>query len=357
MSKIQGIKSVDFKIEASGSGVVNWNGSFKLFNKTAGKSVENHQLPKMRNVDPMRLNRLDDDILEKAQLIVSQNCFRHELFKNETSNLKSVNLDNVLDVLCSITGLIRGYVIADKVTKLSLKRKSCLLLEDLVDENTVLRYEQFANSGERNETSIYSKTNVDKTSYIAYGSIVIEDLQFIVLEDSFGRSAYHDILSVEEGKKVAEKMTEFLKSLDFDGNKNPEAVFLTNYVRKGSIMKNQGEAGLLLNENAIDLLVQAILEKIESVFLKQAKGYLTVDKLTIDYNAGHPMRIKRDETLIQNHKNEPYAVFYENIAITEEEFKKKNDETKKKKDELKKQKQKEEKEAEARKKAKEENKE
>lgn len=357
MNKIEGIKSVDFKISASGSGVVNWNGSFKVYNPTAGKSVENHQLPKMRNVDPLRLEKLNDEILSKAQLIVSQNCFRHELFKNETANLKSVNIENVLDVLCSLTGLVRGYVIADKTTNLSLKRKSCLLLEDLIDETTILRYEQFSNSGERNETSIYSKTNADKTNYTAYGSIVIEDLQFIVLEDSFGRSAYHDVISIEDGKKVEGMLNDYLKSLDFEGTLNPQVVFHKNYVRNGSIMKNQGEAGLLLNDTAIDLLVKEILERIASVFIKQAKGYLVVDNVLVDYNTKSPMRIKKDESIVNSFKNNDYAIYYHECDIDDSEFINRMEQLKQKKKEQRIQKEKELKEIEKKKKTKEENKE
>lgn len=343
MSEIKNkIKSVDFKIEAKGAGVVNWNGSFKLYNKIANQAVNNHQLPKMRNVDPMRLTNIDgstnlqnNNLLDQAKLIVSQNCFRHFLFKNETMNLQSVNANNVLDVLCSLLGLVRGYVIADEEIKLSLKRKSCLLLEDLVDENAILKYEQFANSGERSSTSIYSKTNVDETSYIGYGSIVIEDLQFIVLEDSFGRSAYKNIITEEDGLDVASKLNEYLKTLDFEGNRNPKAVFAKNYVRIGSIMKT-GEAGILLNDDAIDLIVKEILERIEQTFIQQSKGYLSVTNLLVDYNNGKAMRIKEREDSIQQVKNENYAIYYQEVEMSSEDFQQKNNKVEEKNKERKK---------------------
>ena len=46
MSKIQGIKSVDFKITALGHGVVNWNGPTTLTGDVC-KNVNNHTLPKL----------------------------------------------------------------------------------------------------------------------------------------------------------------------------------------------------------------------------------------------------------------------------------------------------------------------
>jgi hypothetical protein len=46
MTKIIGVKSVDFKIIAKGHGVVNWNGPTTL--SYEGKHVDNHTLPKLR---------------------------------------------------------------------------------------------------------------------------------------------------------------------------------------------------------------------------------------------------------------------------------------------------------------------
>lgn len=328
--KVNGIKSVDFKITAEGEGVVNWNGSFSLRNDLAEQFVSNHSLPKMRGVDPMRLGSLSSKQLENAKLFVSQNCIRNTLFRNETMNLQTVDTSNVDRVLCSILGLVRGYVIADKVTKLSLKRKSALLLEDFVDNNTVIRYEQFSNAGGRNETSIFSKSNVDKTKYEAFGSIAIEDLQFIVLEDSFGRSAYSDILSIDEGKKVEASMNKFLTTLAVGTNKNPSAKFHHNYVRVGAIV-NSGEAGLLLNDDAIELVVKDIIERIGNLYVRQSKGYLTTTSMDVDYNDGQAMRIKRDLSSANDSVGK-FAVYYKESEMTEKDYQEKMASMKKEKD-------------------------
>lgn len=321
MSKIQGIKSVDFKITAEGEGVVNWNGSFSLYNPTANDYVSNHALPKLRGVDPMRLKSLNSPELNNAKLFVSQNCIRSAIFKNETTNLKSVDSSNVDRVLCSILGLVRGFVIADKVTKLSLKRKSPLLLEDFVDQKTSLRYEQFANAGERNETSIFSKSNVDNTKYTAYGSISVEELQFIVLEDSFNRSSYSDVISIQQGKELEKNMNEFLSTLAFGTGKTPNVVFHTNYVRIGGIT-NDGEAGLLMNDDAIELVIEETLNRIKDLYVKQSKGYLAVTELLIDFNDAQAMRIKRDESSISQ-KQGSFAKYYEQKEMNEKDFQKK----------------------------------
>lgn len=318
MTKLVGVKSVDFKVVAEGEGVVNWNGSFSLFNSSAGQTVNNHALPKMRGVDPMRLKSLNSAQLENAKLFVSQNCVRSALFKNETANLKSVDTSNVDRVICSILGLVRGYVIADKVTKLSLKRKSSLLLEDFVDSTTLIRYEQFSNAGERNETSIFSKSNVDKTKYEAFGSISVEDLQFIVLEDSFNRSSYSDVISVAQGLEVEKNMNAFLATLALGTDKKPAVTFHKNYVRVGAITSD-GEAGLLMNNDAIELVVEEVISRIQNLFIKQSKGYLTVTSLTVDYNDGQAMRIKRDLAAAST-RNKNFAVYYVPQEVTEKEF-------------------------------------
>lgn len=318
MSKLLGIKSVDFKVVAEGEGVVNWNGSFSIRNDVAGQNVNNHALPKLRGIDPMRLKNLSSIELEKAKLFVSQNCVRSAIFKNETTNLKSVNVDNVDRVICSILGLVRGYVIADKVVKLSLKRKSALLLEDFVDSQTTLRYEQFSNAGERNETSIFSKTNVDNTKYEAFGSIAVEDLQFIVLEDSFNRSCYADVISENQGLEIEKKMNEFLSSLALNTTKSPRVTFHKNYVRVGSIT-NDGEAGLLMNNDAIELVINEVLDRIKNLFIRQSKGYLSVKELTVDYNDGQAMRIKRDLNAASDLSSN-FAVYYVPQDITEKAF-------------------------------------
>lgn len=322
--KIQGIKSVDFKIVAEGEGVVNWNGSFSVKNEQTKKDnepwdpVKNHSLPKMRGLDPIRLQRLGDEQLANAKLFVSQNCVRHALFKNENSNLQEVNQHNVDRVLPSILGLVRGFVIADDVLKLSLKRKSALLLEDFVDHNVVLRYEQFSNAGDRTEKSIFSKTNVDSTKYEAFGSISVEDLQFIVLEDSLNRSSYQNTITIAVGKKMEEKMNAFLATLAVGTEKKPQAVFHHNYVRVGAIV-NQGEAGLLLNNDAISLVVAEILDRLKTLFIRQSKGYLSTTEVVVDYNDGQAMRIKRSLDNANANEGE-YAVYYVAEDMSEDEF-------------------------------------
>lgn len=320
MKKISGIKSVDFAIKAEGFGVVNWNGSASLYSHQAEKYVDNHLLPKLRGIDMLRVKGFGD-IDDKAKLYISQNCVKSEIFRSFTYGLKEVSLSNVDEVLQSLVGLVRGYVIAEGST--SLKRKSPLFLEDFVaEEGTKLNYEQFSQSAARNETSIFSKHTVGEVKYTAFGSINIEDLQFLPLEDSLGRSCYREVITEDEGHSLAEAITSYLKTLDFDGVKSPEAVFANNYVRINAVSK-AGEAGILLNDDAISLLVEEVLSLIRDLYISRSRAYVEVKDFIVDYNDGKPMRIKNQLDSIDSEKSTNYAVYYEAQSFSAEDYEEK----------------------------------
>jgi hypothetical protein len=340
MKKIEGIKSVDFKITAEGEGVVNWNGSteLKMFDTKQGKyiKVRNHSLPKLRGYRNITertkgdgekfqdLKRTDEDIdFKENNLYISQNCIRHHLFKAESFNLQDPEVaKNMEKLLCSITGLIRGYVVPKK----EYKRTSALLITDFIETEGNGNFEQMSTSGSKEKTknkagieksnSIFSKTTFGETKYEAYASISIEQLQFISLDDQFSRQTM-EVNNEKEAKEVAYKISKFIQSLG--GNENAEAVYHKNYVRKGSVFTNEkhGEAGILLNDVAIDTLIEKIKFLLENLSIRQAKGYMYVDSISADYNdsvlAKDMFRIKRDPGKTVENKKTVYAVYFEGI--------------------------------------------
>ena len=319
MKKITGIKSVDIKIEAEGFGVVNFNGPTSIYSDQAKKEVNNHMLPKMRGVDMMRIKKFED-VNEKARLYISQNCIRNGLFSGFTYNLKSVTLNNVAEVLSSIVGLVRGFVITDGT---SLKRKSPLLMEDFIsDENTVLNYEQFSQANNKSKTSMFSKHTVGDVKYSAYASINIEDLQFLPIEDTLSRSCYREVVSEEQGLELAKQITTFLKSLDFENAYSPEAIFNNNYDRINSISK-EGEAGILLNNDAISLVVQEVITLIKDLYISRSRAYVKVKNIIVDYNSEKTMRIKDGVEYINDVLDEDYAIYYEAMPFSAKEYREK----------------------------------
>lgn len=312
MEKVTGIKSVDFKIKALGHGVVNWNGPTTLTGDS-GKTVDNHTLPKLRGYTNLTGKIKEDtgykykkeatDIdFKKTPLYISQNCIRHHLFKEQAFDLHFAGEKNLEKVLTSITGLVRGYVVPSS----QCKRTSPLLIEDFVDQLGNGNFEQFGQAGERDSSSFFSKTTFGDTEYLSYGSISIEQLQFISLDKKFDRASM--IIKEGQGEEVAEKVQNFIKELN--PSLNPIATFHSNYVRKGTIFE-EGECGILLNNDAIQAIIEHTLSRIANLNIRQAKGYMYVDEITVDYNDSHKMmRIKRDESEIVSEPQVEYAQYF-----------------------------------------------
>ncbi len=311
MDKVTGIKSVDFKIKAKGHGVVNWNGPTTL--SSEGKTVDNHTLPKLRGYTNLtgkikeesgyQYKKEATDIdFRKTPLYISQNCIRHHLFREQAFDIHYAKKANLQKVLASITGLVRGYVVPESQNK----RASPLLMEDFVDQLGNGNFEQFGQAGERDSSSFFSKTTFGDTEYISYGSISIEQLQFISLDKKFDREAME--IKEGQGEDVALAVTQFIQSLNPE--LSPEATFNPNYVRRGTIFE-EGEVGLLLNDDAIQALIQHMLEKISNLSIRQAKSYMYVDDVVVDYNDSHKMmRIKTDEGSISEEKLGGYASYF-----------------------------------------------
>ncbi len=155
MKKITGIKSVDFKVVAYGHGVVNWNGPTTLAGDD-GKTVDNHTLPKLRGYTNLtgkikeetgyKYKKQASDIdFKETPMYISQNCIRHHLFRDQAYDLHYAKDKNLQDVLSSITGLIRGYVVPSS----QCKRTSPLLLEDFIDQLGNGNFEQMGRSGSK----------------------------------------------------------------------------------------------------------------------------------------------------------------------------------------------------------------
>ncbi len=312
MQKVTGIRSVDFKIKALGHGVVNWNGPTTLTGD-GGKTVDNHTLPKLRGYTNLtgkvkeetgyKYKKEATDInFKETPLYISQNCIRHHLFKEQAFDIHFAKKANLQKVLASITGLVRGYV----VPATQNKRTSPLLMEDFVDQLGNGNFEQFGQAGERDSSSFFSKTTFGDTEYISYGSISIEQLQFISLDKKFDREAME--IKEGQGQEVAKGVQEFIQSLN--PGLNPEIVFHENYVRNGTIFE-EGEVGLLMNNDAIQALVEHILSRISELSIRQAKSYMYVDQITVDYNDGNKMmRIKRDGGSISEQPESEYATYF-----------------------------------------------
>jgi len=312
MEKVTGIKSVDFKITALGHGVVNWNGPTTLMGDK-GIELNNHTMPKLRGYSNLTGKVKEDsgykykkqatDIdFKETPLYISQNCIRHHLFRSQAFDLHFAKKANLQQVLASATGLLRGYV----VPATQNKRTSPLLLEDFIDQLGNGNFEQFGQAGERDSSSFFSKTTFGDTKYISYGSISVEQLQFISLDKKFDREAME--LKAGQGEEVAQAIEDYIKSMNPE--LSPKATFHENYVRRGTIFE-EGENGILLNNDAVKALIGYALELISNLSIRQAKSYMYVDEVLVDYNdSTKMMRIKRDESAITTQTESEFANYF-----------------------------------------------
>src|SRR5690554_1161056 len=141
------INRVDFKIEASGYGVVNWNGPTTYYLPEKNECANNIILPKLDNFTTTteRVNKNGekyqsyktlDEIefeLSKHDLYISENCIKRNLFKDELITSTELTSKNSEKVLQSVYGLIRGYVVTKGKGSTSYVRAGVLHLEPFTD--------------------------------------------------------------------------------------------------------------------------------------------------------------------------------------------------------------------------------
>lgn len=319
MQKVSGIKNVDFLVTASGYGVVNNNGTTPVRGPD-GKEIKNHTMPKLRGYtnengdikedNGYKFKKLATEIdFAENPMYISQNCIRNHLFGDESHDFhfasKKDSGKDPKHLLLSISGLLRGFVVPGKT---SFKRTSPLLLEDFVDQLGNGNFEQFANGGAKDSNSIFSKTTFGETKYLAHGSLSVESLQFISLDGKFDRACLA-IANKKEGIALAKEVTEFLKELGTGSGLNPVAEF-GEYSRIGSIY-DELEVGILLNDDGVRVLVDLMIEMVEELGFKQAKGWMSVDNVLVDYNDSKTMmRVKKKPDEINEDINGAFAVYY-----------------------------------------------
>jgi uncharacterized protein YqkB len=67
----------------------------------------------------------------------------------------------------------------------------------------------------------------------------------------------------------------------------------------------------LLNNTAVKVLIEHTLAMISELSIRQAKSYMYVDEILVDYNDSHKMmRIKRDESEISEQPTSDFARYF-----------------------------------------------
>lgn len=334
-----GVKSIDITIKALGEGIINTNGARPLENPEIDKIdkiVKNHTAPKIRNLNPLLIKKMSD-LNGEHDIFVSSNCIRNALFP-EAQQVNAVDNNNIEEVLTGFLGLMRGYLATESGSS-SAKRKSPLFLSDFVAK-TELRFEQFSNARGADANKLWSAHRpVGVCEYTATASISVEDLAFIPLSNTFSRSAYKSVVTQNEIDTLSQKMRITVQNIAARLNalSDSEKQFISlhsdidtnlisvdssnNFLRNnpfGDPISQEGEAGLVLNDTAIDVIVWEMLYRLATLNIVKTKGFLRTESINFDFNDGMPMRILRDPIYENKIRQSSYWTYYTSKPVSEE---------------------------------------
>jgi len=314
------IRCVDFKVCCSGHGVVNHNGNVKVLN--GHTTVNNHNIPKMRGYTSRKACQNKDtgesflgykepdelNLLENP-MYISPNCSRKEIFQKENEGLPPVlKHEDAHKLLFGIPGLIKGYMVVGEKNEKgraphSAGRSTALTVESITEQTGNGNFEQFATSGKKDSSSIYSKVTFGDTKYIGYMSLSIENLRFISLDTAIDKSAAAPrLVDNTFGDDLAKGIQSYIESINQKPDLKPTATFGKFFKTTG--YKMETTVGIYLNDDAIDILVDNLIKLIDNLEIRRCSGWMTVDSVIVDYNDGKMMRIKKSETICNNTKPE-----------------------------------------------------
>jgi hypothetical protein len=299
------VKFIEIDIEASGFGCVNTNGNINpRTGKEAGEDgFSNMIYPKSRD----------------GQLYISNNCIRGHLFAEEARGLmlagKTGFNNNSGDglilsakdmpkdsqkIASSYLGLIRGYMLTEKGGE-SVKRKSPLTITDFVNiheqkpnKNEIkVNHLALKEDGTKDKNSLFYEETWGDTHYRSTSIISIEQLQFIALDSRLGHKSVC-FGNNPRAKNVNEQVELFVDNLINNIKKQGEAYGIAvegvnaehGYFEKTDTLFQYPEEGILLNNQAIHVLVESTIKKLESLQILKSGGFMKVDRCNTKYLDG-----------------------------------------------------------------------
>lgn len=196
------IKSILFKVELKGHGVVNFDSKDQkwMFRTKNNNGKPHHLFNSHDNLKYAKKNfYYDDNGNLQYKLKISSECIKKEMFGDDyvAQSSKIVHNPVILNsFISSPMSHLRGYMFADKV---SFKRKSALTIEDAEATNNPVSYLDVSSvSGDKiNESlgdgqsnnNLHHHENVGEIEYATRGIIDLESLQFVSCDQVFDRYA------------------------------------------------------------------------------------------------------------------------------------------------------------------------
>lgn len=263
-------KSILFRTTIKGYGVVNYDGGDQKY--TFNALAKNQEKSRHDNVTyaKKQWTSMNDDGTADYKLIISTDCLKHEIFKNEME-FQSPNIIHhkslLLNAIASPAMLLRGYMFAAKDSA-TLKRSSAITLSDAIQTNNAMStIETFARSGQKttdenqSDTTFFKKETIGDIEYQSEGSIDLMKLQFLSTDECFDRMALDPDM--------------FSSYLGVLSTRMPVAGELGYYKIKGSII-DIPEYGYAFSNDNVVYLTKMFFEKLLGVSIKKSRSYAEV---------------------------------------------------------------------------------
>ena len=284
------LKSIRFRVTLTGEGVVNYDHAeqrFFLDKHCGGASVKNENqsfakkqffslydsveeyesaVKKYAEANGKSFEEAKKNVPEYGyNLKISSNCIRKNIFGG-TSDSDAVLWEfpaAAANYIADPLGYIRGYTCA-RNDRTTFKKKTCLNVTDAVDSHAVLYSEVFTKSGDRDDTSFFTKETAGKTNYVFEAFFDVSEAQFASLDDYFARRAIP--ADYYEGKNYIEKAFE---------KKYGRIPYTTGVFSKNNDIFGQsyGEYGLKMDDRFINDIIKVAASRLLSIRIDRTGGY------------------------------------------------------------------------------------
>lgn len=268
-------KSILFRVELEGKGVVNFDSNDQrfMYNKLK-RGIKEHE-----NVNFAKRNfYVDADGNYDSRIKISSNCLRNLIFK-DSQMFHSTSImhhpDLMMYAIASPCALLRGYLYAKKTG--TIKRKSAITITDAEQTQDTLtsvpHIEVGVRSGEKNtdkndtksDTSLFFKETVGDIKYQAVGAVDLMELQFISTSVVFDRLAFNP----DEYQQYKDALVQHIPDLDCE---------LGYYQIKGSDI-NVPEYGVKLSQKNVNFLVRDFFKRLINVNHSRSGSYVNVSNV------------------------------------------------------------------------------
>ena len=297
------VKSILFKMEMNGCGVVNFDSKEQKFfmNAHCGTSYYHdniklakkafYRLPEDKVIET-EMSYVDDNGNVKNEgkkkvidmgykLKISSDCLRNAIFGCNYPNALALYSDEIFaNFITSPEILLRGFTELERggEDNNGYVKASALRISDAIEESGAVPYLELHSKSvkkDKNTNSLFYEEKVGKTKYEVKGYINLKELQFMSDDELFGRLSFKN---------------DWLKS------NNPlfETVFKNHYGRvpykegyftsvKGLLTDRFAEHGIKFDNKFIKYLVKFLLKKMMHINISRAGAYAQTSTLKIKF--------------------------------------------------------------------------